>query len=108
MKRKPSSYSDRRKVAVGKGKDLLCDKSAPPLQINVRTAKNQLSSLLERATRGDVVVITSDGKPKAKLVPYASRRKSFRVDWQLLKATAAKSGAKPAEKIVREDRDGRP
>ena len=39
-------------------------------EISVRTAKDQLSSLLERAARGEDIVITSDGKPKAMIVRY--------------------------------------
>ncbi|MDB6093343.1 MAG: Antitoxin [Verrucomicrobia bacterium] len=38
--------------------------------VNVRTAKDQLSSLLERASMGEEIVITSDGKPKAMIVRY--------------------------------------
>lgn len=39
-------------------------------EVNVRTAKDQLSSLLERAAQGEEIVITSDGKPKAMIVRY--------------------------------------
>jgi prevent-host-death family protein len=35
---------------------------------NVRNAKARLSELLERAAAGEEIVITSDGRPKAKLV----------------------------------------
>ena len=41
-----------------------------PVEISVRTAKDQLSSLLERAAQGEDIVITSDGKPKAMIVRY--------------------------------------
>jgi len=41
-----------------------------PAEISVRTAKDQLSSLLERASRGEDIVITSDGRPKAMIVRY--------------------------------------
>lgn len=108
MKRKPLEHSGRRKVEAELVNDSILGEFSPPLLINVRTAKNQLSGLLERAARGNVVVITSDGKPKARLVPFTSQRKSFRVDWKLLRSTAPKPGAKPAEEIVREDRDIRP
>ena len=43
---------------------------AEPVEISVRTAKDQLSSLLERAAQGEDIVITSDGKPKAMIVRY--------------------------------------
>ena len=44
--------------------------SAEPVEVSVRTAKDQLSSLLERAAQGEDIVITSDGKPKAMIVRY--------------------------------------
>jgi len=37
--------------------------------INVHEAKTQLSRLLERAHRGEVVVISKGGKPYARLCP---------------------------------------
>ena len=76
--------------------------------INVRAAKDQLSSLLEQAASGNEVIITSDGVPKAKLVPFRSTRKPFRVDWELLRSMRVKPGGRSAEELVREDRDGRP
>ena len=41
-----------------------------PTAVSVRTAKDQLSALLERAAQGEEIVITSDGKPKAMIVRY--------------------------------------
>src|SRR6185503_10000425 len=41
-----------------------------PVEVSVRAAKDQLSSLLERAAQGEEIVITSDGKPKAMIVRY--------------------------------------
>ena len=79
----------------------------PPLQINVRAAKDNLSGLLEQAARGHEIIITSDGKPKAKLVPVQMKRKRFKVDWELLRSMPVTSGP-TAEEIIREDRDGRP
>src|SRR2546427_12499501 len=79
----------------------------PPLQINVRAAKNSLSGLLEEASRGHEIIITSDGKPKAKLVPVEMKRKRFKLDWELLRSMPVTSGP-TAEEIIREDRDGRP
>jgi prevent-host-death family protein len=38
--------------------------------VNVRQAKDQLSSLLDRAARGEQIIITSDGRPKAMIVRY--------------------------------------
>ena len=38
--------------------------------VAVREAKDQLSALLQRAARGEQIVITSDGEPKAMIVRY--------------------------------------
>jgi prevent-host-death family protein len=43
-------------------------------QIGTFEAKNKLSELLDRAERGEEVVITRRGKPVAKLVPVEDRR----------------------------------
>lgn len=39
-------------------------------EVSVREAKDQLSSLLQRAEAGEEIVITSDGEPKAMLVRF--------------------------------------
>jgi prevent-host-death family protein len=44
------------------------------IQIGTFEAKNKLSELLDRAERGEEVVITRRGKPVAKLVPVEDRR----------------------------------
>ena len=38
--------------------------------VNVREAKDRLSNLLDRASKGEQIVITSDGEPKAMIVRY--------------------------------------
>ena len=43
-------------------------------EIGAFEAKNKLSELLDRAERGEEVVITRRGKPVAKLVPIANSR----------------------------------
>ena len=73
---------------------------------NVRTAKARLSELLERAAAGEEVVITSDGKPKAKLVAVGAGAKPFRVNRRLLRGKASSKGRR-SEVQVREDRDAR-
>ena len=78
--------------------------------VNVRTAKARLSELLERAAAGEEVVITSAGKPKAKLVPVTVESKPFRVNRRLLGSRVVTKGTPaetPAETIVRADRDER-
>jgi prevent-host-death family protein len=41
--------------------------------VNVHEAKTQLSRLLLRISQGEEVIIARDGKPVARLVPYASQ-----------------------------------
>jgi prevent-host-death family protein len=46
------------------------EKSAKPVQVNLYEAKTQLSSLVERAARGEVIVIAKAGKPMARLTRF--------------------------------------
>ena len=48
-------------------------KFAKPLQVNLYEAKTQLSSLVERAAKGEEIVIAKAGKPMAKLTPVSER-----------------------------------
>jgi len=50
-----------------------CSRSA--MQVNILEAKNQLSRLVKAAAAGREIVIASNGKPMAKLVPLAPRRR---------------------------------
>ncbi len=78
----------------------------PSLSINVRSAKDQLSSLLEEAALGNAVNITSDGQAKARQVSVRAPRKPFQVDWNWLLSQTLAVGP-VAEEIIREDRAGR-
>jgi prevent-host-death family protein len=105
-KRKTFNYPPARAEAMA------LNESAPALEeaemvVNVRAAKDQLSSLLEQAARGNEVIITSDGLPKAKLVPVRARRQPFRVNWDLLRSMPLVTTGPTTEQLVREDRDGR-
>ena len=71
---------------------------------NVRGAKARLSELLDRAARGEEIVITSDGKPKARLIAIETGAQPYRVHRDLLRS-APKLRARPAEELIREDRD---
>ncbi len=72
----------------------------------VRTAKARLSELLERAAAGEEVVITCDGRPKAKLVGLGPVAAPFRVNRSLIRRRT-RTGTPSAEVMVREERDGR-
>ena len=47
-------------------------KSSNPVQVNLYEAKTNLSSLVERAAKGEEIVIAKAGKPMAKLTALAS------------------------------------
>ena len=76
--------------------------------ISVRSAKAHLSALLDLVAGGHEITITSNGKPKARLVSAATAkpRKVFQgMGDYLLKQPI--HGGPPAEEIIREDRDAR-
>jgi prevent-host-death family protein len=76
--------------------------------ISVRAAKAHLSALLDQVASGREVVITSDGVPKARLVPMAQRpRKVFTGTREHLKVMPPWRGGSTADEIIREDRDAR-
>jgi len=77
--------------------------------ISVRAAKAHLSGLLDLVEAGREVTITSDGKPKARLVPIgaAEQRQPFLGTREHLKTMPPWRGGPTADEIVREDRDGR-
>lgn len=43
--------------------------------INIAAAKARLPELVERASNGEEIVLARHGKPKAKLVPIAKKKK---------------------------------
>jgi prevent-host-death family protein len=76
--------------------------------INLRSAKTHLSALLELVAGGREITITSDGKPKAKLirVPELKGRKTFQGMGDFLMRQPIHGGPS-AEEVIREDRDSR-
>ena len=74
------------------------------MNASVRMAKTHFSALLERAAAGEEIVITSAGRPKAKLVGVGAGQSPYRVHRRLL-ATRARGTGTPAERLVRHDRD---
>jgi prevent-host-death family protein len=79
------------------------------LSIPVRAAKSKLSALLEMVAGGQEVTITSDGKPKAVLLPVTRHkpRKVFSGTLERLRRMPLQTEGPFAEEIVRADRDGR-
>jgi prevent-host-death family protein len=79
------------------------------LTFPVRLAKAKLSALLDLVASGQEVVITSDGKPKARLVgaEAARPRKVFTGMGDHLKSMPVQKEGPFADELVRADRDGR-
>ena len=77
--------------------------------ISVRAAKAHLSGLLELVAAGREIVVTSGGKPKARLVPMegGTQRKVFTGTWKHLAKMPKWSGGPTADELIREDRDAR-
>ena len=77
--------------------------------ISVRAAKAHLSALLELVAAGQEITITSDGKPKAKLVKAETRErgKVFQGMGDYLMKQPIHGGP-TADEIIRADRDSRP
>jgi prevent-host-death family protein len=76
--------------------------------ISVRSAKAHLSALLDLVAKGREITITSDGKPKAKLVKAETRErgKVFQGMGDYLMKQPIHRGP-TADEIIREDRDAR-
>ena len=49
-----------------------------PVQVNLYEAKTQLSSLVERAAKGEEIVIAKAGKPMAKLTSLVAEDEALR------------------------------
>lgn len=47
--------------------------------VNVATAKARLPELIERAARGEEIILARAGRPRARLVPLADDRKALRI-----------------------------
>jgi prevent-host-death family protein len=79
------------------------------LTISVRAAKAHLSGLLDEVAAGREVVITSDGEPKARLVPMDREPKGrpFTGTWEHLARMPKWKGGPTADELIREDRDAR-
>jgi prevent-host-death family protein len=75
--------------------------------LGVREAKDQLSSLLQRAAGGEEIVITSDGQPTAMIVRYKPviRGKPYKPNWAHLRSMPMTSDSTV---MIREDRDSGP
>lgn len=72
--------------------------------VSVREAKDQLSSLLDRAERGEQIIITSDGRPKAMIVRYRPMIQGAK--WRSRRALRQKTSvSEDSSSILRAERD---
>ena len=97
-------------ITVGPGSVLPLERTVVVgLTISVRAAKAHLSGLLDEVAAGREVVITSDGVPKARLVPMNQQRerKVFTGTWEHLARMPKWKGGPTADELIREDRDSR-
>jgi len=77
--------------------------------ISVRSAKAHLSALLNLVENGREIIITSGGKPKARLTRIAGprKRKLFPGASEHLATMPPWTGGPTGEQLIRADRDGR-
>ena len=75
--------------------------------LGVREAKDQFSSLLQRAAGGEEIVITSAGVPTAMIVRYKPviRGRPFQPNWALLRSMPMTSDSTAG---IRAERDSGP
>jgi prevent-host-death family protein len=77
--------------------------------VNLRFAKAHLSALVDRAEDGAEILLTRDGKPAARLVPFQIKRerKLFIPDWEHLNSMPMFTDGPDATALIRADRDSR-
>lgn len=77
-----------------------------PLTVSTIEAKAKLSELLERARRGERVIITRRGVPVAELAPYVRQGAAVSEVIEELKALRIRtgSGSESIQSLIREGR----
>ncbi len=79
------------------------------MEVGVLEAKNRLSELIERAKRGERIVITRHGQPMVEFTPVRKRLSEDELDTLFDEVHSAKAALRPItrDEIVREIREGR-
>ncbi len=72
--------------------------------ISVRDLKAHWADIERRTRQGESFLVLNRGRPSARVLPAGPREV---LHWDDHLKTAVKSAGRSAEKIVREDRDGR-
>jgi prevent-host-death family protein len=78
---------------------------------SIRVAKAKLSELINAAERGEEVIITGHGKPRAKLIAVLPQPTRGGFDWDKIRRVAKKASTgrrgPTGTQIIRRDRDSR-
>ena len=108
MKTKPTLKHPKHQAAAAELREVSV-RPGVGLTIPVRAAKAKLSALLEMVAGGQEVTITSDGEPKAVLLPLSKHRsrKLFTGMGDYLAVLPTQTTGPTADELVRADRDGR-
>ena len=72
----------------------------------VRDAKARFSALLDRVATGEEIIVTSHGKPKAKIVPFEPAT-VLDIDLRWLKAMPVGNRRTSSDALIRAERDER-
>jgi prevent-host-death family protein len=67
------------------------------MEVSVREIKNRLSEYLRRVQAGEEVVITSRGRPVARLAPLSESRQGSQSEEELIRRFRALPWVKPAQ-----------
>lgn len=79
------------------------------MDVGVLEAKNRLSELIERAERGERIVITRHGQPTIEFTPVRKRLSEEQIDNLFEEVRRAKADLPPysSEEILRDIHEGR-
>jgi len=75
--------------------------------VTVREAKAHFSEMVRAAAAGTEIIVTSHGEPRVRLVPVQPQGRPFKVNRRLLAVPPVRPVTRPAEELIREDRDAR-
>ena len=83
--------------------------------VNIHEAKTHLSKLVERAERGERIVIARAGKPIAELGPlhnrdivFGSHEGELDIDWEAFEAADEQTNAQAAQMFYGDSTEGAP
>jgi prevent-host-death family protein len=74
-------------------------------RMTVREAKAKFSDVLDAASHGDEILVTSHGRPKARITSLQRTNRPLRIDLDWLKTMKVLRASTPAEVLIRKERD---